>query len=223
MENLRLCPSQRQRLLQDVQAQPTAPYAWILTQDRKFHFQGWNLIAEADPDKTFVRTYLWGLDLSGTFTGAGGTGGLLAVTTARGPAAGTHLVTTDGWGNVTGLINANTGQPSAAYTYDPFGQLRSATGTAAAEPIGFSTRYDATICQAVTICCCNDLPCGVTICHACCHHFSARPKLLNSKPQRHAASTGLVSHPFTPHRTCQFCPSFQATHSFPLSSVELKA
>jgi RHS repeat-associated protein len=138
--------SQSRRIRKQVwQAQPTAPHAWILTQDRKFHYQGWNLIAEADPDYTFVKTYLWGLDLSGTFTGAGGTGGLLAINIARGPAnvAGTHLVTTDGQGNVTQLLSATTGQPTAAYTYDPFGQILSATGLAAnANPIRFSTRYE---------------------------------------------------------------------------------
>ncbi|MDB6070256.1 MAG: type secretion protein Rhs [Verrucomicrobiales bacterium] len=72
--------SQHRRIRKQVWlAQPTAPNAWIPTQDRKFHYQGWNLIAEADPDKTFKKTYLWGLDLSGTFSGAGGTGGFLAI------------------------------------------------------------------------------------------------------------------------------------------------
>lgn len=46
--------SQHRRIRKQVwQAQPTAPHAWIPTQDRKFHYQGWNLIAEADPYKTF--------------------------------------------------------------------------------------------------------------------------------------------------------------------------
>jgi RHS repeat-associated protein len=136
--------SQHRRIRKQVwQAQPTVPFAWILIQDRRFHYQGWNLIAEANPDYSFIKTYLWGLDLSGTFTGAGGTGGLLALTIARGPAAGTHLVTTDGQGNVTQLVSATTSQPTAAYSYDSFGQLLSATGPAAAfNPIRFSTRYE---------------------------------------------------------------------------------
>ncbi|MDT9277915.1 MAG: hypothetical protein P5680_25780, partial [Limnospira sp. PMC 737.11] len=39
-------------------------------------WDGWNLIAEIKNDQTPVRTYTWGLDLSGSMQGAGGVGGL---------------------------------------------------------------------------------------------------------------------------------------------------
>ncbi|MDI9382261.1 MAG: hypothetical protein QM845_15530, partial [Verrucomicrobiota bacterium] len=44
-------------------------------------YEGWNVVAELDANATNarLRTYVWGLDLSGTRQGAGGVGGLLWV------------------------------------------------------------------------------------------------------------------------------------------------
>jgi len=43
-----------------------------------FLYDGWNLIAEVNAQTgELIRTYVWGLDLSGSFQGAGGIGGLL--------------------------------------------------------------------------------------------------------------------------------------------------
>jgi hypothetical protein len=55
---------------------------WTTTTDRRFLYDGWNLIAEFDANATnstlaLVRSYTWGLDLSGSMQGAGGVGGLL--------------------------------------------------------------------------------------------------------------------------------------------------
>ena len=49
----------------------------------RFVYDGWNLIGEfvgPGGTPTLARSYLWGLDLSGSMQGAGGVGGLLAVT-----------------------------------------------------------------------------------------------------------------------------------------------
>ena len=49
--------------------------------DLIFLYDGWNLIAEVDAQTgELIRTYVWGLDLSGTMQGAGGIGGLLWIT-----------------------------------------------------------------------------------------------------------------------------------------------
>jgi len=55
--------------------------------DNKFFYDGWNLIAELNgTNNNVIRSYAWGLDLSGSQQGAGGVGGLLMVSdTALGP------------------------------------------------------------------------------------------------------------------------------------------
>jgi hypothetical protein len=46
----------------------------------KFAYDDWNLVAELDHTNLLARSFCWGLDLSGGLHGAGGVGGLLAVT-----------------------------------------------------------------------------------------------------------------------------------------------
>jgi RHS repeat-associated protein len=94
-------------------------------------------------NNTLVRSYAWGLDLSGTMDGAGGVGGLLWVTlhTVSGPAAGTHFAAYDGNGNVVALVSATTGIETARYEYGPFGEPIRITGPAASlNPFRFSTK-----------------------------------------------------------------------------------
>jgi len=90
-----------------------------------------------------VRSYVWGLDLSGTMDGAGGVGGLLWVTlhAASGAAAGMHFGAYDGNGNVTALVNATDSTETARYEYGPFGEPIRVTGSAAnPNPFRFSTK-----------------------------------------------------------------------------------
>ena len=107
--------------------------------DAKYLYEGWNLLAELDGNNNLVRSYVWGLDLSGTMQGAGGVGGLLAIEDA---ASGGHFVAYDGNGNVSALVRAADGKYSAQYDYDPFGgTIRSAGTMSAANPFRFSTKY----------------------------------------------------------------------------------
>lgn len=107
-----------------------------------FLYDGWNLPAELNAlnSNAAIRTYVWGLDLSGSMQGAGGVGGVLAVTDAEG--ATTHFSAFDGNGNVGGLINAASGLYTAKYDNNAFGEAVSIEGGfAAANPFRFSTKY----------------------------------------------------------------------------------
>jgi len=92
-------------------------------------------------NNSLVRSYVWGLDLSGTLDGAGGVGGLLWLTINSGPSAGTHFVCYDGNGNVVALNSASTGTETARYEYAAFGEPIRVTGPAARQnPFRFSTK-----------------------------------------------------------------------------------
>ena len=67
-------------------------------------------------------TYTWGPDLSGTFGGAGGVGGLLGISKKTVPTANLACLY-DGNGNITQLVDMATGDAKAHYEYDPFGNL----------------------------------------------------------------------------------------------------
>ena len=76
-------------------------------------------------NNALVRSYAWGLDLSGTMDEAGGVGGLLWVNDAStiNSQPSTHFVSYDGNGNVTALVDAGSGNETARYEYGPFGDL----------------------------------------------------------------------------------------------------
>jgi RHS repeat-associated protein len=106
-------------------------------------YDGWNLVTElnANSGNTRVRTYTWGLDLSGSSQGAGGVGGLLALT-YYGSATTNCFVAFDGNGNVAALVNALDSSPVAQYEYGPFGEVIRVTGTMGLmNPFRFSTKH----------------------------------------------------------------------------------
>ncbi|SPE62825.1 hypothetical protein SBV1_920001 [Verrucomicrobia bacterium] len=108
-----------------------------------FLYEGWNLIAELNvlSTPTLVRSYVWGLDLSGEPQGAGGVGGLLDVTYV-GAQTTNCFVAFDGNGNVAGLVSATNAAVAAQYEYGPFAEVIRATGPIAkANPFRFSTKY----------------------------------------------------------------------------------
>lgn len=89
-------------------------------------YDAWNPIAEYDTSYALTKTYNWGMDLSGSMQGAGGVGGLIAVTDS----SGTYFPTYDGNGNVSEYLDTN-GAVVAHYEYDPFGKTTVSTGTKA--------------------------------------------------------------------------------------------
>jgi RHS repeat-associated protein len=109
------------------------------TNDLKFLYDGWNLVAEVGSSGSVVQSYAWGLDLSGSGQGAGGVGGLIEVNDAN---SGVSFVAYDGNGNMGALVNAVAGTNSARYEYGPFGELTRTTGAMAKlNPFRFSTKY----------------------------------------------------------------------------------
>ena len=115
---------QGRRILKAVQAWTNS--TWTIILSNRFVYDGWNLIAELNAtNNALIRSYAWGLDLSGTEQGAGGVGGLLAI---RDTQSGTHFAACDGNGNVAALVNANDGTVSATYEYGPFAEPIRVTG-----------------------------------------------------------------------------------------------
>jgi RHS repeat-associated protein len=112
--------------------------AWVLSEDRRFLYDGWNLVAEyVIGTPGFTRTYTWGLDVSGTEQGAGGVGGLLMV--QQGGAM--HFPCSDGNGNVLALVRKSDGARSARYEYGPFGELLEVEESGVSNPFRFSTKF----------------------------------------------------------------------------------
>lgn len=133
--------SMGRRILKKVWTNPTGS-AWVLQAETKFlHELGsWNIQAEFTTTGQFLRTYVWGTDLSGTHDGAGGVGGLLFTSFA--PDNSSHAHGMDLNGNVTLLVNTASGNMSGAYDYGPFGEiLRQSGDYATLSPYRFSTKY----------------------------------------------------------------------------------
>jgi RHS repeat-associated protein len=122
--------------------------AYIVSSDTRFLYDGWNLVAEFSASTSastssfnLLRSYVWGLDLSGSSQGAGGVGGLLCIN-ALSPLASSLFPVYDGNGNVVALIDVASGALAASYEYGPFGEPLKSTGPAAAlNPFRFSTKY----------------------------------------------------------------------------------
>jgi len=112
-------------------------------------YNEWSLIAELDANNgnAVLRSYAWGLDMSGSSGGAGGIGGLL-MADLRVPTGGGNFTTNrvlygyDGNGNVITLAAANTGNLVASYDYDPFGNTIKIDGSLATyNCFRFSTKW----------------------------------------------------------------------------------
>jgi RHS repeat-associated protein len=114
-----------------------------------FIYHGWNPIAEyteLSSVPTLHKAYSWGLDLSRSLQGAGGVGGLLAITDHRTATAGHYYPASDGNGNLMQLYKDVGGtdlvQRVARFDYDPFGRIVREDGAYAPHlRIRFSTKY----------------------------------------------------------------------------------
>jgi RHS repeat-associated protein len=119
-----------------------ASWNGTVTNDTKFVYDGWNLIAELDAlnASTLLSSYVWGSDLSGTMQGAGGIGGLLFIRDL--PSAIWYSPAFDGNGNIAGLVSMANATVAAQYEYGPFGEVLRMTGPMAkANTFRFSTKY----------------------------------------------------------------------------------
>jgi YD repeat-containing protein len=101
---------------------------WTPRHTTTFVYDGWNVIAELTHTQTHTLTnfYVWGKDLSGTTQGAGGVGGLLAVSMGGQYYFPCH----DANGNITAYVD-ETGAVVAEYAYDAFGDTIAQSGTMA--------------------------------------------------------------------------------------------
>jgi RHS repeat-associated protein len=116
--------------------------AYFTISTNRFLYDGWNLVAEAKPNNSLIRSYTWGTDLSGSAQGAGGVSGLLEVS-CYGFSTTNCFLAYDGNGNVVALVNAADGTTLANYEYGPFGEVIRSTGVMAKNnPFRFSTKYD---------------------------------------------------------------------------------
>ena len=89
-------------------------------------YDGWNLVEERITHAngtTSTIHYYWGKDLSGTFQGAGGVGGLLYLTVD----GAIYIPCYDNIGNITCYLDAN-GNIVAQYSYDAFGKTIAQSG-----------------------------------------------------------------------------------------------
>jgi RHS repeat-associated protein len=105
-------------------------------------YDGLLLAQERDGGNRPTVTYTRGRDLSGSYAGAGGIGGLLA--RSHGYSAGNwsshNFYHADGNGTVTALVNSG-GALQASYKYDPYGRYLSGGGAlASANGLRFSSK-----------------------------------------------------------------------------------
>ena len=115
---------------------------WIAISTNKFVYDGWNLVAALDSQSSLLQPFAWGTDLSGVPQGAGGVGGLLAMTVYTGANVGTYDYAYDGNGNVATLLNAASGGMAGQWEYGPFGEVIRSTGAMAkVNSFRFATKY----------------------------------------------------------------------------------
>ena len=93
----------------------------------RFVWNGWTLAGELDGSNKLVRTYTYGVDLSGTFGGAAGIGGLVGIRSYVAPVTN-YYTRQDGKGNVIEVRRYN-GTTAASYGYYEFGDIRYQTNT----------------------------------------------------------------------------------------------
>ena len=127
------------------------------SQQTLFYYDGWNLLEEITYDVSYTgsslssaslsqdKRYYWGLDWSGSLSGAGGVGGLVGFTHRNAGESFSTLAypSFDGTGNVMGLYQAD-GTTLAQYEYSPYGKILREEGSwASLNPFRFQTKqYD---------------------------------------------------------------------------------
>jgi RHS repeat-associated protein len=108
---------------------------WQQTNEVRYIYDGNLVVQERDSFNLPTVSYTRGVDLSGTIQGAGGIGGLLALSNLRSLNPDHSYYHADGNGNITCLIASNQ-LVTARYLYDPFGNNLAASG-----PVAEVNRY----------------------------------------------------------------------------------
>jgi RHS repeat-associated protein len=112
---------------------------WTPCHTTTFVYDGWNLVQETvqTAQSTVTNRFVWGRDLSGTLQGAGGVGGLLAVSLN----GAWCFPLFDANGNITAYVGES-GSIVAEYVYDAYGGTIAASGsTSDTFRHRFSTKY----------------------------------------------------------------------------------
>ena len=115
---------------------------WTVTGQSWYIYDGMRIIQERDGSNVPTTAYTWGQDLSGSFEGAGGIGGLLARLDQYSAGSWGRRVNShaDGNGNVTALSDS-TQAIVGSYVYNPYGQVLAQSGSlAGVNKIRFSTK-----------------------------------------------------------------------------------
>jgi RHS repeat-associated protein len=106
----------------------------------RYVYDGWRVVEELDANFATLRSYTRGVDLSGSFEGAGGIGGLLAMAQPAGSIFTVSSYFYDGNGNGIDLVGDD-GNSLAHYQYSPFGDTLVASGLlAGTNPYQFSSK-----------------------------------------------------------------------------------
>jgi RHS repeat-associated protein len=117
--------------------------SWLLASDSFFLYDGWNMVSEQitrNSQPVTEKRYVYGLDLSQTFQGAGGIGGLIASVDSNTNKMYYYLY--DANGNVGQLLDSVDGSLTAHYEYDPYGNLLTKAGSYADQnPYRFASKY----------------------------------------------------------------------------------
>jgi len=114
--------------------------AWATNALVRYVYDGMVVLQERDANNLPTATYTRGRDLSGSLQGAGGIGGLLALTVHSSLSTPHFFYHANGNGNITCLINEKQAVV-ARYVYEPFGNLLGLSGPMAeANPYRFSSK-----------------------------------------------------------------------------------
>jgi RHS repeat-associated protein len=103
---------------------------WLYSTTTCYIYDGFRVIQERDGNNTPAVSYTRGNDLSGSFEGAGGIGGLLARSSgySSGNFTSHAYYHADAGGNITFMLNSSQSMV-AKYRYDPFGNTISSSGS----------------------------------------------------------------------------------------------
>jgi RHS repeat-associated protein len=95
-------------------------------------YDGWKPVVQIDynarNNESARRIYTWGPDMSGSFDGAAGIGGLIEVVEKKPGVTNRCLALNDGMGNVVGLVDEASGDNVATFRSGPFGEVISTYG-----------------------------------------------------------------------------------------------